>query len=391
MVSIVAAACATQDLRPIGAGGQPFRPEPDEVVLWARAEQEENGLLGRAKPYDDPLLEEYLGRVVDRLVPGSVRAAGGPAFTVRVLRDPTLNAFAMPNGHIFVHTGLLSRLANEAQLATILAHEMTHVTHRHALKVERAPRSEPVAYTGTGVLSPTAAAILGLSLPLATRAAIDGYGRALERDADRGGMHALVSAGYDTREVPRLFETLRQGSRARRPLEMFFFGSPARLKERIDTTRKLGTRSYAGTAADPSRVKDTEEFQARMRPVVRDNAYEDVRAGRFALASQQLDRVLAATPQDAAAHVYYGDLHRLRAQHARRTNVTAQLAKALASYERAIELDPGMAEPHRQLGLLYYEQKDFARARAAFEQYVTLKPGAPDAARIQGYIQQLER
>jgi tetratricopeptide (TPR) repeat protein len=172
---------------------------------------------------------------------------------------------------------------------------------------------------------------------------------------------------------------------------MFFFGSPARLKERIDTTRKLGTRSYAGTAADPSRVKDTEEFQARMRPVVRDNAYEDVRAGRFALASQQLDRVLAATPQDAAAHVYYGDLHRLRAQHAGRTNVTAQLAKARASYERAIELDPGMAEPHRQLGLLYYQQKDFARARAAFAQYVTLKPDALDAARIQGYIQELDR
>jgi regulator of sirC expression with transglutaminase-like and TPR domain len=124
---------------------------------------------------------------------------------------------------------------------------------------------------------------------------------------------------------------------------------------------------------------------------VRDNAYEDVRAGRFALAAQQLDRVLAATPEDARAHVYYGDLHRLRAQHGRRTNVTAQLAKALASYERAIELDPGMAEPHRQLGLLYYQQKDTAKARAAFEKYVALRPDAPDAARIQAYIQELDR
>jgi predicted Zn-dependent protease len=393
VVSLLATACATHGLRPIGAGGHPFRPEPDEVVLWARAEKEGQRLLERASAYDDPLLDEYLGRVVERLVPEPVLMAGGPAFTVRVLRDPTLNAFAMPNGRLFVHTGLLSALGNEAQLATILAHEMTHVTHRHALRIERAPRAWPVAsYTGAGVLSRTAATIRGLSLPLATTAAIDGYGRALERDADRGALRAVVRAGYDVREAPRLFEALRQESRERGSLETFFFGSPASLNERIRMTRNLGTTMDASTATDPSRVKDTEEFQARMRPVVRDNAYEDVRAGRFALAQRQLDRVLAATPEDAVAHVYYGDLHRLRAQRARGANATTdELAKALASYERAIELDPAMAEPHRQLGLLYYEQQDLAKAKAAFEKYVTLKPDAPDAARIQGYIQELDR
>src|SRR5207245_8552276 len=50
-----------------------------------------------------------------------------------VLRDPTLAAFAMPEGRVFLHTGLLSRLENEAQLATILGHEVTHVYERHYL------------------------------------------------------------------------------------------------------------------------------------------------------------------------------------------------------------------------------------------------------------------
>jgi predicted Zn-dependent protease len=150
-VSILATACVTGDVPAIGAGGQPFRPEADERALWARAEKEEGSLLERVIPYDDPLLEDYLARVADRLVPESMRAAGGPAFKVRVLRDPTLNAFAMPNGHIFVHTGLLSRLHNEAQLATILGHEMTHVSHRHALKLSRDARQEPVPYEGLGV------------------------------------------------------------------------------------------------------------------------------------------------------------------------------------------------------------------------------------------------
>ncbi len=414
VVSVLTAACATRDVTPIGAGGQPFRPEADERALWARAEKEEEILLKRARPYDDPLLEDYLARVGDRLVPESVRAAGGPGFKVRVLRDPTLNAFAMPNGHIFVHTGLLSRLDNEAQLATILGHEMTHVSHRHALKFNRDARNEQAVYTGFGVaasaaaaagsragsgdsvgsavLSQTAGAVLGLGLQLAAVASISGYGRALECAADRGGMDALVRAGYDPREAPRVFEALREESKDRGALETFFFGSHPKLSERIDTTRALIRTTYASAAADPSRVKDTEEFTLRMRSVVRDNAYEDVRAGRFPLAQQQLDRVLAVTPQDPVAHLYYGDLHRLQAQRARAMDdKRGKAQKALASYERAVELDPAMAEPHRQLGLLYYQQKDTANAKAAFEKYLALKPDASDAARIKGYILELNR
>jgi predicted Zn-dependent protease len=391
-VSILATACATGDVPAIGAGGRPFRPEADERALWARAEKEEGSLLERVIAYDDSLLEDYLARVADRLVPESMRAAGGPGFKVRVLRDPTLNAFAMPNGHIFVHTGLLSRLHNEAQLATILAHEMTHVSHRHALKLSRDARHEPVPYEGLGVLSQTAGTILGRGLHLVAVASIHGYGGALERDADRGGMDALVRAGYDPREAPRVFEALREESRDRGALETFFFGSPRRLSERIDTTRKLVRTIYASAAADPSRVKDTEEFKVRLRSVVRDNAYEDIRAGRFPLAQQQLDRVLAVTPQDPVAHLYYGDLHRLRAQRARTMDAERDKAQeAIASYERAIELDPALAEPHRQLGLLYYQRKDMTSARAAFEKYLALKPAAPDAARIKGYILELDR
>ena len=392
VVSVLAAACATRDVLPIGAAGQPFLPEADERALWVRADKEEESLLERARSYEDPLLEDYLGRVVDRLVPESVRAAGGPGFRVRVLRDPTLDAFAMPNGHVFVHTGLLSRLDSEAQLATVLGHEITHVSHRHALMIDREGRHGPGVYTGLGVLSRTAGAILGLGLPLTAVASIHGYGRALERDADRGGIEALVRAGYDVREAPRAFEALRKDSRDRGALETFFFGSPARLEERIATTRTLITTTYASAAADPSRVRDTEEFTVRMRAVVRDNAYEDIRAGRFPLAQQQLDRVLAATPQDPVAHLYYGDLHRLQAQRARSLADRQESAgKALARYERALGLDPAMAEPYRELALLHYQQKDIVKARAAFEKYLALKPDAPDAARIRGYVAELDR
>jgi regulator of sirC expression with transglutaminase-like and TPR domain len=129
-----------------------------------------------------------------------------------------------------------------------------------------------------------------------------------------------------------------------------------------------------------------------MRPLVRENANEDVRAGRFTIAQRQLDRVLAATPGDAMAHLYHGELRRLMSQRARDAAVARQsLALAEASYDKAAELDPSLAEPHRQLGFLYYQRRDYARASAAFTRYLELRPDAPDAERIKAYLTELAR
>jgi predicted Zn-dependent protease len=407
--ALLASSCATRNVPPIGQGGQPFRPEADERALWARAEKEEEALLTRARVYDDPLLEEYLARVGDRLLPDEVRAAGGPGFRFGVLRDPTLNAFAMPNGRIYIHTGLLSRLENEAQLAVILGHEMTHVTHRHALRFVRDARNKQVLYTvlgiaasigvaaaagaraergdrvGAAVLSQTANAVLGLGLQLAALASINGYGRDLEREADAEGMDRLVKAGYDPAEAPKVFRLLRDESGERG-------ASHPRLEERIESTEALLRTRYAAQAGRPDRIRNTEDFDLRLRTVVRENALLDIRAGRFALARRQLDRVLAVTPRDPTAHLYYGDLHRLLAQRARTPEEKdAEAARALERYEQAAALDPTFPDPFRQMGLLYYQQKQPARAREAFERYLALRPDAPDARRIREYLLELDR
>jgi predicted Zn-dependent protease len=416
VAALLSPGCAPRHVPPIGAGGQPFKPEPDERALWAKAEKEEEALVKRTKPYDDPLLEEYLGRIGDRLLPDEVKVAGGPGFRFGVIGDPTLNAFAMPNGRVYVHTGLLSRVENEAQLATILGHELTHVTNRHALRFSRDARNKQILYTvaalaasigvavaagsqarsgdavGAAVLSQTANAVLGLGLQLATIASINGYGRDLEREADAEGLERLVRAGYDPGEAPKVFALLKAESGDRSSLETFFFGSHPRLQERIDTTRELVRTKYALAAAEPARVQNTEEFELRMRTVVRENALLDLRAGRFTLAQKQLDRVLAVTPRDPIAHMYYGDLHRLRGQRARSAPERAEEAqKALVRYERAAELDPKFPDPFRQLGLLYYQQKQNDRARDALRKYLALKPDAADARRIREYLVELDR
>ena len=366
----------------MGYQGRPFRPEPDERKLWSDAEKEEEKLGKLGKTYDDPLLEDYLASVAARVVPEEAQEAGAPAPRVAVFKDPTLNAFAMPNGKIYIHTGLLSRVENESQLAMILGHEMTHVTNRHALMFNRDAQNKQIWFSAlaiaaslgvavaTGhqqnkgnnvsaeVLRTTSNLLLGLGLQLAYIAAVNGFGRDLERDADREGMDRMVKAGYDPREAPRVFALLKDDYGDGGKLENFFFGNHPRLDERIANTEELLKVKYAGFTPPTNLAEANEDFAMRTRTVVRENAALDIRAGRFKLAKAQLDRVLALAPKDPTTHLYYGDLYRLQAQRARNPFDKPMLvAQALQAYEESAALDSTFPDPFRQMGFLYYQSK----------------------------------
>ena len=354
----------------MGYQGMPFRPERDERQLWSDAEKEEEKLAKTGKTYDDPLLEEYLASVAAKLVPEEAQRAGAPTPRIAVFRDPTLNAFAMPNGKVYIHTGLLSRIENEAQLSMILGHELTHVTNRHALMFNRDAQNK--------------------QMELAFIASVTGFGRDLEREADREGMERMVKAGYDPAEAPRVFALLKDDHGDGTKLENFFFGNHPRLDERIANTQELLKTKFAADTSGG--VRNTDEFARRTRSVVRENAALDIRAGRFGLAKAQLDRVLPLAPKDPATHLYYGDLYRLQAQRAKNpADIPTLVAQALQAYDRAASLDPTYPDPFRQMGFLYFQSKQTEKSTEAFRRYLALKPDAPDARRIKEYLVELER
>jgi predicted Zn-dependent protease len=353
----------------------------DEPALRALADAEGRALLARVEVYEDPALIAYLGGLGQRLT--------GAALPFHVLRDPTLALFALPTGEVFVHTGLLAVADNEAQLAAALAHELAHVFHRDALETVESDRVAP-RLEGEALASRTAAAIFAQGLPVTARAAITGYGRVRERAADATALASLIHGGLDPGEAPAMFRRLAAWSRQAGPREIFVAGNRRQLEARVASTRALLDRRRAAAAS--SRSRDSEEFARVMPPVVRDNAYEDVRQGRFALARRQLDRVAAATPDDPRLHLYSGELHRLQAQ--RVTSLAERdghFVQARTAYERALALDPALADAHRQLGLLYYAMRDLGRARAELEQYLALAPAAADRARIGEYLTELAR
>jgi beta-barrel assembly-enhancing protease len=345
----------------------PTAAPPQSLV--ERADREIGALLERVRVYDDPALAEYLGTVAARV--------GEAGDRIVVIADPTLGAFALPGRRIVLHTGLLSAVESESQLATILARELAHDTA--ALR----PSAGAVPLSAVA-LGPTAAALFGRDLRLTIAAAIDGYGWQAERAADAEALRRIEAAGYDGRDGARLFETLAADGDDRSGLaEVFFYGDPRRMGERREAwAERLGPPRGRG-AADAASAR---EFERRLLPLVRDNAALDARAGRFALAARRLDRVLIADPSDARAHCRYGELHRLEAQRGDGAARTVSAQRAIAHYRRALELDPRDVDPVRELALLYFDLGDRAQARAAFERYLAVQGGAADAGRIREYV-----
>lgn len=406
LLPIFVFSCATTSLPPLHI--QPrTQLESDERQIWEASSKEQEKLEKSGRVAQDPLMEEYLGEVGLQLVPESLRDSDLLRFRFKVIKDSALNAFAYPNGTIYVHSGLIARVENEAQLATVLAHEMSHSINRHAVRSirdrenkkwlliggiivlsfvfayltgERIRERDPV---GAQLLNNVGRLLIGLGLPLAILASINGYSREMEREADEGGMALLAHANYDINEAPKVFELFQKTYGDSGATENFFFGSHPRNGERIESYRELLAGPYAKAAQERGRIQNTDAFLRRTRVIVRENAYLDIQGGRFNLARRALDRVLSQTPTDPTAHFYYGELHRL----SDKTPKGEELA--LTRYQRAVEYDPQYAPAYRAMGFIYYKQKKREEARAAFERYLSLEPNAKDRAQIREYLLEL--
>jgi beta-barrel assembly-enhancing protease len=373
----VTAGLAIIVLASAGCIGRP--PALDRQALRARADGEDAVLAQRLTLRADPEPAAYLAAIARRLGP-----RGADTVRLSIVEDPTLAAFAMPSGRLYVHTGLLSRLDNEDEVALVIALELARVPRGRSLRVAPALRGS----LPHGDLGPTAAAIFGPDLRIAAAAAITGYGADAERQAEREALGRLEAAGYDGERALMVLRRLGTPVAAGGPLEVFLYGDARRMDERDQAMRPLVATTGARR---PSTSGDGSAFEARMRSIVRDNAALDMRADRFDLARSELERVLGQAPRDPVARLLLGELSRLRSQRvAAGPERVARVRDALAAYRAALELDPGYVEPLRQLGLLYVQEHDTANARAALERYLALAPAAADAGRIREYLALLE-
>ncbi|MDO4904340.1 MAG: M48 family metalloprotease [Lautropia sp.] len=168
--------------------------------------------------FDDAELSDWLNRFGGRLT--GTGPARGRAFEFFPVREDSINAFALPGGHIGVHTGLLAAAGSESELASVLGHEMGHVTQHHIARMLRNQKhANMMAMAGMvlGALAMRGNADAGvgaitLGSDMATRSIL-GFSRDAEREADRIGLEMMREGGFDVRGAPLFFGRLQQQNR----------------------------------------------------------------------------------------------------------------------------------------------------------------------------------
>lgn len=167
---------------------------------------------------DDPAVTDFVENIVNRIV----EAKDPIPFKIksRVIRNPSLNAFAIPGGYIYTFTGLIESVSTESELAAVISHELAHVSQRHiAGRLEKASKVGALSMAGMlagvflgvaggGDTSGKLAQGLMVGSQAAGTAAMLTYSQQDERDADHVGLTSLVKAGYNPEGMPATFKTM---------------------------------------------------------------------------------------------------------------------------------------------------------------------------------------
>ncbi|MCA1977767.1 MAG: M48 family metalloprotease [Thiobacillus sp.] len=342
-------------------------PDLGEVSRQYFSDQEEQ-TLGRAilrdiyadpRYLDDPVAETYLNQLGYKLV--SVSSRNQREFVFFVVDDPSINAFALPGGSVGVHTGLLLAAQSESELASVIAHEIAHVTQDHIARMVAAQSQS----TWPTLAALALALLASRSNPNVAGAAIAStqaysiqnqlaFTRDFEREADRLGYDMLTRAGFDPHAMSAFFERLQRANR------FYDSSAPAYLRTHPLTSERIADMEARSESSAYRQVPDSLDFQlirarlrarenspadalAAARASVLDKRYSSeiaaryglvialVRARQFGEAETEAQKLLAARTGNAAIQL-------LAAQVAAAAGNTAL---ALQRYQAGIKAAPG--------------------------------------------------
>ena len=216
---------------------------------------------------DDPEVEAYLEQLGYRLV--SVSSRNQRDFTFFVVQQPTVNAFALPGGNIGVHAGLLLTAQNESELASVLGHEIAHVTQDHIARMiaSQAQSYWPsLAALGIALLAARSNPQIANAAIVSTQAlSIQNqlnYTRDYEREADRIGYEMLSKAGFDPHGMESFFGKLQRTNR------LYDTSAPAYLRTHPLTSERIAdmeARSETSSYLQVANSLDFELVRARLR------------------------------------------------------------------------------------------------------------------------------
>ncbi len=379
----------------------------------------------------DGPVNAFLRRVGQSLIPRDLELER-VTWKFRALRDPQPNAFALPNGSIYVTTGLLTLIDNESQLAAIMAHELTHVMRRHTYMHNRSNRKKFLtmnvmaavgAYAPGGVVGAVITIVTTVA-PFIMIATIYGYSRDLEREADLKGIDMMITAEYAPEEMVNVMKLLDRDFEGEN-VRLFYNDHPS-LDERIKyLSNYLGARADKVTHQMELNRERAAYFKT-IQPLMRHNLQLTINAGRARSAVFHAQR-LVDFHEDSENLFWLAESYRalgprslqltekeltnsakkdaakkrvkrtaeeeerdLLATGAGKENWQKHQQKAEELYRRALNAENPTPVAHRGLGMLYEKLDRKSDAVAEYEKYLELSPTATDRERIQRRLDALK-
>lgn len=409
---------------------QPFKFGKVDLELLAQINLLDQRFEKEGVVYHQAALDAYLDRVGRAVL--ADKELENVNWKFRALRDPVPNAFALPNGSIYINTGLLALLEEEGQLASILAHEVTHVAKRHTYQQNRSIRKKVLAinilnmigaWNPVGGAAGLAIDLIATVSPFMLALSVFGYSRELEKEADLEGLKNLSAAGYAPDQMVDAFKVLQKDIEGEQ-LNSFYSDHP-KLQDRItyiSNSIKTPANKLSGEPLRNARVqylKETEEVDRHDIELAINNGrfhsayyvslklvdlHPDSTENVFYLAEAY--RALGPRAPELTAAELTGGAKKKAAKNRNKQTLEEQEAelmrtpagqqawkanqeKAEELYLRALELNRFNYLTHRGLGMLYEKIGRKDEARIAYSKYLELAPNAFDSARIRRRLQAL--
>ena len=346
----------------------------------------EQGLL-----YGDEAISAYLDEVESKLL--SQHPAFQDFMRLFVLKSPSPNAFALPNGNIYIHAGLFTTLQSEDQFAAIAAHEVAHIIERHSVKAVISNKNKLI---GSHIVD-FATGGFGL-VYFGTYASIMNYSREQEEEADEVGIALLSDSSYQPQAMLEAFQSLSNYPELKNVKNSVYSSHPS-FKARIATLQAM---VQATPALDKHGETQNPEFISVKARMMEDSLKTRLRNQEFNLALTIVDqadlffddaikvkfyrgevyRGFARFPEKAAREYHWIQTGKDKADKTTEEKFVkdqpANLAAAIQYYELSAHADPPYAKAFRRLGEIAQEQGHNQQALQYFTQYLELSPDARD-------------